>query len=80
MLADKGQPGKAGSLVKTLKWSRAPDGNAYLLNASVNDTANNVHNSVSVSLTPAEFYVLKRLVDYAIPYMLGWDAVFNTQN
>jgi hypothetical protein len=77
MLAVKGQPGKQGTLVKTLKWSRAPDGNAYFINASVKDTGNNINNSVSVSLTNSEFYTFKRLVDYAIPYLLGWDALFS---
>jgi hypothetical protein len=76
LLAVKGQPGKAGTLVKTLRWSRAPDGNAYFINASVTDKGNNINNSVSVSLTSAEFYTFKRLVDFSIPYMLGWDAIF----
>jgi hypothetical protein len=76
--AVKGQPGKEGTLTKQLRWSRAPDGKAYFINATVQDKANNINNSVSVSLTKAEFYTFKRLIDYSIPYMLGWDTVFNS--
>eukprot|EP00882_Tetradesmus_deserticola_P016638 GHRQ01017778.1.p1 GENE.GHRQ01017778.1~~GHRQ01017778.1.p1 ORF type:complete len:139 (-),score=24.43 GHRQ01017778.1:1034-1450(-) len=76
--AVKGQAGREGTVVKTLKWSRAPDGRAYFINASVSDKANGINNSVSVSLTNAEFYTFKRLADYSIPYMLGWDTMFNT--
>ncbi|KAF6265254.1 ssDNA-binding transcriptional regulator [Scenedesmus sp. NREL 46B-D3] len=65
----KGQAGREGTLVKILKWSRAPDGRAYFINASVSDKANGINNS---------FYTFKRLIDYSIPYMLGWDTMFNT--
>uniref|UniRef100_A0A383V6W3 Uncharacterized protein n=1 Tax=Tetradesmus obliquus TaxID=3088 RepID=A0A383V6W3_TETOB len=74
----KGQQGREGSLVKTLKWSKAPDGKAYFINATVKDTANSINNSVSVSMTPGEFYTFEQLIKFAIPYMLGWDTVFTT--
>lgn len=67
---------REGSLIKTLKWSRAPDGKAYFINASLNDKANSMSRSASVSLTPAEFYMLKRLVDASFFHLLGWDLVF----
>lgn len=64
--------------MKTLKWSKAPDGKAYFINATVKDTANSINNSVSVSMTPGEFYTFEQLIKFAIPYMLGWDTVFTT--
>ncbi|KAF8069549.1 WHY1 [Scenedesmus sp. PABB004] len=74
----KGQPGREGQLVKTLKWSRAPDGKAYFINASVADKGAGTNASAAVSLTPGEFYLLRQLLDSSFMYLLGWDALFTS--
>eukprot|EP00879_Flechtneria_rotunda_P026239 GHRR01027965.1.p1 GENE.GHRR01027965.1~~GHRR01027965.1.p1 ORF type:complete len:147 (+),score=46.04 GHRR01027965.1:436-876(+) len=70
----KGQPGREGTLIKTFKWTPAPQGNAYFINASSEDKSAGTKYQASVSLSASEFYLLKKLIDHSFLYLLGWDA------
>lgn len=78
--AVKGQAGREGTKVKTFKWSMAPDGGAYFINASMTDKTEGQDKkaSASVSLTQAEFYVLRRLVDHCMPSLFGFDVAISS--
>ena len=76
--ADKGGPNE-GSVGKSLQISPAPgEGSGYFINAYENIKASNTKKQVSVSLTEAEFYTLKRIGDFAIPFLLGMDLCLTT--
>ena len=68
--------GAQGATTKSLKVNPADDGGLYF-NASQQQQGR-PSASVSVRLSDAEFYVLRRLGDYAIPRLLGVDYVFST--
>lgn len=78
--AVKGQPDKEGTVLKQLRWSLAPDGNAYDVNAKMDDKNANVSRQASVSLSRGEFYVFQQLVNTSMLYMLGWDALLAQPN
>jgi hypothetical protein len=78
--AVKSQPGKEGTLVKTIKWSRAADGSAYYVNVNVTDkTAGpEKNNKATCSVSRAEFVIFKQLVLSSIPAMYGFDVAMGS--
>jgi hypothetical protein len=60
---------------KKLSVSPTPDATGYFFNLSVNGGANPARYAVMVS--HAEYDVLKCGVQFALPHLLGWHAVFN---
>lgn len=72
--ADKGQS-RAGTLVKTLTWTPAPDGNVYFLNATLTDKTEGAEkkSQTSCSLTQYEFNILRQLVNNSMPALYGFD-------
>lgn len=77
----KSQPGKEGTLVKTIKWSRAADGSAYYVNVYVADETagpEKKNNNATCSVSRAEFVIFKQLVLSSIPAMYGFDVAMGS--
>ncbi|GIL72140.1 hypothetical protein Vretimale_455 [Volvox reticuliferus] len=69
MFHDPAKTGKVGEPVKRLTLKQMQDGAiSFSLNAG--------HDNVSVPVTKGEFEVLKSLAQFAIPRLMGFDAVF----
>jgi hypothetical protein len=67
-----------GGVTKELSIAPAGgEGDGYVFRLSEDVKSRSVRTEVSVQLTPAEFYVVKNLAEYAIPYLLGFDLVLN---
>jgi hypothetical protein len=65
---------------KQLSIAPAPgEGGGYFINVSENVKSSNSRKQVSVSLTAAEFFVIKRIGEFAIPYLLGFDLLLSNQ-
>jgi hypothetical protein len=77
--AVKGQS-RAGTLVKTLTWTPAPDGNAFFLNVSLTDKTQGTEkkSQASCSLTHSEFNIFKQLVNNSMPALYGFDLALQT--
>ena len=83
----KGRDGE-GATRKVVRWAASPDGRAYFFQLTVTgggggggggggpSGGGGARQSVSVPVSKGELYVLRRLVDFSIPYLLGFDAAF----
>eukprot|EP00252_Welwitschia_mirabilis_P025580 TRINITY_DN805_c0_g1_i2.p1 TRINITY_DN805_c0_g1~~TRINITY_DN805_c0_g1_i2.p1 ORF type:complete len:291 (-),score=48.42 TRINITY_DN805_c0_g1_i2:191-1063(-) len=65
----------AGKLMKRLKIAPMPNDQGFYFNFYVSDKIKNIDDRINVSLTKAEFALLKSCISYIIPYLMGWHAV-----
>jgi len=70
----KGTPNE-GSIRKTLKLQHNQDG-SFFLSVSYNNNSTSTRQNVSVPISRAEMTVLRSLMNYAIPRLMGFDATF----
>ena len=77
--ADKRGPNE-GSIVKELNISPALIGDEgdYMFDICERVQASGVEKRVSVSVSRAEFFAIRRIAEFAIPYLLGMDLSLTT--
>mmetsp|Transcript_10854 Transcript_10854/g.14777 ORF Transcript_10854/g.14777 Transcript_10854/m.14777 type:complete len:259 (+) Transcript_10854:110-886(+) len=74
--------GKAGqgTVAKMFAASPMPDGNGYFLNLNVKSSMGGGSSStMSVPIALDEFEALKSIIQYSVPHLLGFSAVFNPE-
>ena len=70
---------KQGSVSKRLQIYKSPDGKAVFVSLLVKDKSE-APKSYVIPLTFPEFYVLRRLIDFSIPRLLGFDCIWGGDN
>eukprot|EP00595_Chromulina_sp_UTEXLB2642_P003019 CAMPEP_0196761150 /NCGR_PEP_ID=MMETSP1095-20130614/294_1 /TAXON_ID=96789 ORGANISM="Chromulina nebulosa, Strain UTEXLB2642" /NCGR_SAMPLE_ID=MMETSP1095 /ASSEMBLY_ACC=CAM_ASM_000446 /LENGTH=195 /DNA_ID=CAMNT_0042110315 /DNA_START=127 /DNA_END=714 /DNA_ORIENTATION=+ len=69
---------KAGQINKKFRMIPTPDGNGYFLTLQVNDKSTQSGPiTYSLPITHGELHVLNRLMEYILPYLLGFTEVWN---
>lgn len=71
-----GDPEKAGQVQKRFKITTTPDGKGFFFNLQVNSKLESIKNSaLSVPVSYPEFYVIKNLIEFILPRVLGFDQM-----
>jgi hypothetical protein len=70
---------KQGDISKRLQIYKSPDGKAVFVSLYVKDKSD-APKSYVIPLTFPEFYVLRRLIDFSIPRLLGFDCIWGGDN
>lgn len=67
-------PQNEGTQKKTLAIKLNPDGNSYMFSINQNDKSG-ARANISLPVTMAEMVVIRKLAEFAVPRLLGWDLV-----
>ena len=69
----------AGDVMKRMRLSAMPDGQGWFLNLRLDDKSTDKHENLVAPLTHGEVAVLKSIITYAIPRLLGFDRAFASE-
>jgi hypothetical protein len=65
-----------GKTTKKLSIVPMKDGKGYFFTLTVSDKVENTNDSLSLPVSFAELAVIRSLIDYSIPKLLGFDELF----
>ena len=67
-------PEKAGQVQKRLKITTTPDGKGFFFNLQVMSKLEEIQSStLTLPVSYSDFYVMKTLIEFSLPRMLGFD-------
>ncbi|XP_074573983.1 single-stranded DNA-binding protein WHY2, mitochondrial-like [Curcuma longa] len=68
-----------GQVKKSLRVSPSPNDKGYFLNLTVANKIQNTNERFSISVTKAEFAVIRNILTYVLPHILGWSQAWRPQ-